>query len=222
MAPREPADGRHAAASTAAPVGRRSLLAGMASVGIVGLAGCLGGGGPDEPTATPHDLPPPVAGDPDAPVTVAVYEDFSCPHCATYNREVLPALRDAYLEPGTVRYEHHDFPIPVDDWSWPAASAARAVQDRADDDAFFDYADRLYAQQDAYSLDRFAAAAEAVGVAPDPVRDAAATETYRPVVAADREAGVERGVSGTPTAFVDDEPVTPSFDALRDAIEAAR
>lgn len=204
-------------------VGRRAVLAGTGLAGLATLAGCLGGPEPVETTATPHGLPPPVAGDPQASVTVAVYEDFSCPHCATFNQEVFPRLREDYLEPGTVRFEHHDFPIPVDDWSWPVASAARAVQHHAGDEAFFAYAERLFDAQGGYSLDRLASLAGAVGAPPDAVREAAAGESYRPVVATDREGGVERGVSGTPTAFVDDTKLTaPPYDELREAIEAAR
>ncbi|MDZ7702452.1 MAG: thioredoxin domain-containing protein [Halobacteriales archaeon] len=206
------------------PVGRRTVLAGAGAAAVGGLAGCLGGGEPTPTAAEPvTDLPPPVAGAADAAVTVAVYEDFSCPHCATFSLEVFPRLREAYLEPGTVRYEHHDFPIPVDDWSWPVASAARAVQDGAGDAAFFAYAKRLFESMDAYSLDTLAGLAEEVGAEPDAVRAAAAEEPYRPVVAADRRDGIDRGVEGTPTAFVGDTAlVGPTFEELRTAIEAAR
>lgn len=204
-------------------VGRRAFLTGMGLAGLTTLAGCLGGPEPVETTETPRGLEPPVAGDPGASVTVAVYEDFSCPHCATFNQDVFPRLREDYLEPGTVRYEHHDFPIPVDDWSWSVASAARAVQDGAGDAAFFAYAERCYANMDRYSLDVLAELAEAVGASPEPVRTAAADGTYRPDVAADRAAGIDRGVEGTPTAYVNDGPlVGPSYDELRAAIEARR
>lgn len=206
---------------------RRRVLGGVGVATGIAVAGCLG-----RPEGTPTagdgavdgpDLPPPVLGDPDADVTVAVYEDFSCPHCASYNSEVVPQVEAEYIEPGTIRYEHHDFPIPVDDWSWPVASAARAVQDGQGDRSFFDFADRLFENQGQFSLDRLAELADAVGADGPTVREAADEETYRPVVEADRSAGIERGVSGTPTVFVNDERlVGPSFSELADAIDAAR
>lgn len=180
---------------------RRAVLA-LTAGAAASVAGCTGGSGGDE-TETVDSLPPPVAGDPQASNTVMVFEDFACPHCRQFALEVFPKLESAYLEPGRVRYEHHDFPIPVDDrWSWQAASAARAVQDTVDDAAFFAYAKRLYERQDRYSMDVIGTQAEAVGADPEPVRRAARQETYRPVLEADRELGTQLDLQGTPQVYV--------------------
>jgi protein-disulfide isomerase len=212
---------------------RRGLLA--ATVGTVGaMAGCSGGSSGGEPTesgetATPlpgQPLSTPVAGDPEADVTVAVYEDYACPHCATYSESVFPQLRDDYLADGTVRYEHHDFPIPVDEVvSWQAASAARAVQDNVGAEAFFTYSKRLFANQNQLGPDTYAELTESLDVDGETVRAAATGELYRPTVSGDRDAASERGVQGTPTVFVDDERVEWSeiaYEPVRSAIEAAR
>lgn len=133
---------------------RRAYLAATAGALTLGTAGCLGGGsggsGNDAVAAigcevperdTVSSLPTPVIGSEDASVVVDVWEDFACPHCATFAVDVAPQLRSEYVSEGIVRYRHHDFPIPVDEWwSWKGASAARAVQDEADDETFFDFA----------------------------------------------------------------------------------
>ncbi|MCJ0620280.1 DsbA family protein [Haloarcula hispanica] len=212
---------------------RRGLLA--ATVGTVGaMAGCAGGSSESESagtTETPTPLPgqplsTPVAGDPGADVTVAVYEDYACPHCATYSESVFPQLRDDYLADGTVRYEHHDFPIPVDEEvSWQAASAARAVQDNVGAAAFFTYSKRLFANQNQLGPDTYAELTEGLDVDGETVRAAATGELYRPTVSGDRDAGIDRGVQGTPTMFVNDERVEWSeiaYEPVRSAIEAAR
>ncbi|AEM57103.1 DSBA oxidoreductase [Haloarcula hispanica N601] len=212
---------------------RRGLLA--ATVGAIGaMAGCAGGSSESESagtTETPTPLPgqplsTPVAGDPEADVTVAVYEDYACPHCATYSESVFPQLRDDYLADGTVRYEHHDFPIPVDEEiSWQAASAARAVQDNVGDGAFFTYSKRLFANQNQLGPDTYAELTEGLDVDGETVRAAATGELYRPTVSGDRDAGIDRGVQGTPTVFVNDERVEWSeiaYEPVRSAIEAAR
>ncbi|KAA9407168.1 DsbA family protein [Haloarcula sp. KBTZ06] len=212
---------------------RRGLLA--ATVGTVGaMAGCAGGSSESESagtTETPTPLPgqplsTPVAGDPGADVTVAVYEDYACPHCATYSESVFPQLRDDYLADGTVRYEHHDFPIPVDEEvSWQAASAARAVQDNVGAAAFFTYSKRLFANQNQLGPDTYAELTEGLDVDGETVRAAATGELYRPTVSGDRDAGIDRGVQGTPTVFVNDERVEWSeiaYEPVRSAIEAAR
>ncbi|KZX48577.1 thioredoxin domain-containing protein [Haloarcula sp. K1] len=212
---------------------RRGLLA--ATVGAIGaMAGCAGGSSESESagtTETPTPLPgqplsTPVAGDPGADVTVAVYEDYACPHCATYSESVFPQLRDDYLADGTVRYEHHDFPIPVDEEvSWQAASAARAVQDNVGAAAFFTYSKRLFANQNQLGPDTYAELTEGLDVDGETVRAAATGELYRPTVSGDRDAGIDRGVQGTPTVFVNDERVEWSeiaYEPVRSAIEAAR
>lgn len=196
------ADGR----SSDRPTRRRVLAAGAAAVG--GVAGCLGGGDTGETVTPERQVPPPVAGDPDADVTVAVFEDFACPHCKSYNEQVVPDLRAEYVEPGRIAYVHYDFPVPVDRTvSWQAPSAARSVQARADAATFFAYAARLFANQSRLGPATYADLAREVGVDGPRTREAATEETYRPTVAADRETGRDRGVDGTPTVFVGDTDV---------------
>ena len=210
---------------------RRSLLAGIATGAVVGATGCLGGNSTasagfdceavsaPEPDTTYR----PAIGGPDAPIRVQVFEDFTCSHCATFATEELPTLRSGALAAEDVRYEHWDFPIPVnEEWAVPVASAARGVGARQGDEAFFDFVETVYESIGSYSGEVVGAAAESVGADPCVVLADLQNETYADVVDADRSAGVERGVSGTPTVFVDDESVLPTADAITTAIEAQR
>ena len=43
-------------------------------------------------------------GNPNAPVHVVEYLSLTCPHCATFNAEVLPAFRAKYIDTGKVYY----------------------------------------------------------------------------------------------------------------------
>ncbi|MFB6093717.1 MAG: DsbA family protein [Halanaeroarchaeum sp.] len=212
---------------------RRAVLRGGGLALLGGVAGCLStSGGTTESTTggapTSADrvqsLPTPTLGPADAPVTVAVYEDYACPHCRTYATTVFPKIRSTYVESGVVRYEHHDFPIPVHDrWSWAAPNAARRVQDSLGDAAFFSLSQALYRHFDSYSLDTFGTLAADVGADPTAVRRAAAKRLYRPVILADRRAGRNRGVTGTPTVFVNGTPTANyAWDTVRAAIEDAR
>ncbi len=216
---------------------RRAFIAGGVAV-ATGSAGCLSGGdeqsgtpalGDIAATSTPGDdgtLPSPVAGDPDADVTVAVYEDYACPHCATYSLDVFPQLASEYLEPGTVRYEFHDFPIPVDATvSWQAANAARAVQAAAGPQAYFEYSEALFRDQSNLGPEQYASLAEEFDVDGETVRQAATGERYNETVSADKQSGKDRGVTGTPTVFVDGSPVEwqeIAYEPVREAIESAR
>jgi protein-disulfide isomerase len=205
---------------------RRALLAG-AGAAVAATAGCLGsitGGGGDSDCDLSarqpvQSLPAPALGPEDASVTIMAFEDFSCPHCRTYHLEELPSI-EAEVVGGDVRYEHHDLPIPVSQqWSWAAAGAARAVQDSTDDETFFAYAKSLFENQSSYSMSLVQSLADEVGADGCDVRAAAENGRYRPVLEADRQAGLDMGVQGTPTLFVDGQQVNPTFDAVRSAVE---
>lgn len=214
---------------------RRALLCGVGTGLTLALAGCQGGDGTgsDGTTTTPTPrpggggdattttrtprprLPTPVAGDPEADVTLAVYEDYACPHCANYNAEGYPNLRAAYVEPGQIRYEHHDLPIPVaDPGSWEAANAARAVQDRQGDATFYDYAAGLFANSadiPSRGLELYADLATELELDGDAIRTAAENRAYRRTIRSDRQAGIEDGVSSTPTFQVNGEIVAEGW-----------
>jgi len=198
---------------------RRSYLAAVGAAAALGTtAGCLGSGGSASAVPDSCDvgslnsvssLPRPALGPEDAPVTVDVFEDYACPHCKTFTQETYPEIKSNYVDAGEVRYRFFDFPIPVDDeWSWRAASAARAVQDRTDAETFFAFAKGVYDNQSRLSEEGHQVVhdlANDLGVDGCAVAAAAEQEPYRSVVEADRQEGMDRDVPGTPAVYVDGE-----------------
>ncbi|MWV64944.1 thioredoxin domain-containing protein [Halorubrum sp. JWXQ-INN 858] len=211
---------------------RRAVLAGVGAVGVVGAAGCLGDDAPDTPDYDcdrDEPEPPdtdfrPVLGDPDSDVLVQTFEDFTCGGCATFKAEEFPTIREAHVDTGEVRYEHWDFPIPVDeDWAVPVASAARGVGAREGDEAFFEFASAVYEFHGSYSHDAIGAAAEAAGADPCAAIADAEFVPYEGPILADREEGVARGLESTPTVYVNGDPVDgASADAVAAAIADAQ
>ena len=221
---------------------RRGLLSGVAAGGVVGVTGCLGGGagtggGGDGGTtldtgeydcdlsepADPDLEYRPTLGDPEADVVVRAFEDYTCPHCATYKLEHFPAVREEFIEPGEIRYEHWDFPIPVnEDWAVPVASAARGVGDRDGDEAYFAFSSAVYESQGEYGGEAIGAAAETAGADPCAAIADARFAAYEEASMSDRDEGDSMGVGGTPTIFVDGEAVDGYDSAtIVDAIESA-
>jgi protein-disulfide isomerase len=164
-------------------------------------------------------------GDPDADVTVTVFEDFACPHCRDFSLDVVPRLKANYVDPGSVRYQHRDFPLPVNvtgQWSRPAANAARAVQDLSGDTSFFEYSRELYMNQSEYSWDLFLDLGVLVGVDGAYVRTAAEERRYNSVIESDIALGEEIGVPGTPDIYVNDVQIQerPTYETMQQAIES--
>ena len=56
-------------------------------------------------------LPDMVMGKDDAPVTIIEYSSLSCPHCATFHKDVFPELNTKYIGTGKVRYILREFPL---------------------------------------------------------------------------------------------------------------
>ena len=208
---------------------RRRALLGAAGLATTALAGCLGGGASGSSGSSGNasgqsgdTLPAPVKGDAEASVTVAVFEDFACPHCRTYNVDVLPQIQSEYIESGTIRYEHWDMPV-VNQQSNYAANAARAVQDRADDASFWNYAGLLFENQSSLGEELYGSLANQLDLEAEPVRTAAMNQSYESTVMGNRDQGEQRGVTATPTVIVDGNVLSEySFDAISSAIESAR
>ena len=56
----------------------------------------------------PGDL---VLGQAEAKVTIIEYASLTCPHCAAFHANTLPALKERYIDKGTVKLVFRDFPL---------------------------------------------------------------------------------------------------------------
>lgn len=213
---------------------RRAYLAatGGVAVGTVGLAGCLGGGS-SAAADTSHsceltereqvsELPQPRLGPADAAVTVAAFEDFSCPHCRDFATDAFSRLTEEFADDPAVAFERYDYPIPVDDWSGRVANAARSVQETTDDATFFEFAEAAYENQSDYSWQVVGDLAEDVGADPCRALSDATYKPYEPVLQANRDEGDERDIPGTPAVFVNGELTPASYAEITSAIESNR
>lgn len=68
---------------------------------------------------------PRVIGNPDAKVSISEYFSMTCPHCARFHIEVLPQLKEKYIDTGKVKLEFKDFPL--DQWALRASAMARCL-----------------------------------------------------------------------------------------------
>ena len=66
-----------------------------------------------------------VVGDPDAKINLVEYFSLTCAHCAQFQVEIFPKLKETYIDTGKVNVELRDFPL--DQWALRAAAMARCV-----------------------------------------------------------------------------------------------
>lgn len=202
---------------------RRALLAASGSVGVAGLAGCLGGGseGEQDCSGDQREVAVAPAGDPESDVTVAVYEDFECPGCAGFALDVYPTAVEEYVENEEIAYEHRDFPVTIgDEWSRRVPNAAFAVAETADEAAYYEFVKEVYQFQGEYSEENVTGLAGELGADEEEVMAAIEEEPFCEQINESISEAEDRGVSATPTVFVNDQELqNPNPEELTEAIE---
>ena len=131
-----------------------------------------------------------------------------------------PKLYKEYVRDGTLRIEWRDFPYRGRE-SVNAAVAARAAQSQG---KFWEYHDLLYDSQfSGYSDENLMALAKETGLDTQRFESDYEDARYEPSVRADFQKGLDLGVNGTPTFFINGkmlvglQPVSIFEDAIEDA-----
>ncbi|MBV9862527.1 MAG: DsbA family protein [Alphaproteobacteria bacterium] len=71
---------------------------------------------------TPDDR---ILGNPDAAITIVEYASLNCPHCAHFAHDVLPKLKEKWIDSGKAKLVLRDFPL--DEQALRAAMVARCA-----------------------------------------------------------------------------------------------
>src|SRR5258707_15596467 len=82
----------------------RKILLFLVVVGVVGASCGLAGARADETADR-------VLGKPDAPITIIEYASLSCPHCARFATDVLPKLKEKWIDAGKAKLVLRAFPL---------------------------------------------------------------------------------------------------------------
>ncbi len=88
-----------------------------------------------------------VLGTADAPITIVEYASLTCPHCARFHSDTLPALKKEFIDTGKVRIVYRDFPL--DRLALAAAMTARC----AGRERYFGFIDTFFARQASWARD---------------------------------------------------------------------
>jgi protein-disulfide isomerase len=149
----------------------------------------------------------PSFGPANATVTLVEFSDFQCPYCSRA-AEVLRAVKAKYAD--KVRVVFRQFPLSFHNNAHVAAEAALAAHAQG---KFWQFHDRLFANQQALSradLEKYAAE---VGLKMPAFKKALDGKTYAAQVDADVDLGNGVGVRGTPTMFLNGKRVENATDS---------
>ena len=159
-----------------------------------------------------------IQGSSDALITLVMYGDFECP----YTRRARPVVHRLLHERGDrLRYAFRNFPLTqIHPHAQRASEAAEAA---ASQGKFWEMYDMLFAHQRRLEDTDLARYAEQVGLELSRFERELAGHVYAGRINEDVQSGLESGVEGTPTFFINGLRHDGSFDlgTLLAAIEAA-
>ncbi len=142
-----------------------------------------------------------ILGDPNAKVTIIEYASMTCPHCRDFHKQVLPVLKEKYIDTGKAKLYFREFPFDK-----PAAAAFMLAQ-CSDEDKYFSMIDVLFEQQSVWArqnvLEELGKIAKLAGFTQESFEACLKNqELLDNVVAIQKKAAEEYGVQATPTFFI--------------------
>jgi len=172
-------------------------------------------------------------GDPNAPVTIDMFEDFQCPACQYFTESIEPLIIQYLVDTGKARLVFHNYPFIDGEGAGNGGEsdqAANASMCANEQDRFWDMNAIIYANwngenQGNLNDRKLKALAETIGLDTTAFNACFDDNKYKDQIQADFDYGVELGVSGTPSVFVNGEKVgqpgkIPTYQEIAVAVDA--
>ena len=144
-------------------------------------------------------------------IHIEEFTDFQCPFCGRAHDVILEVVK---RYPDKIRLEHHDFPLDhhcnpgiKSQFHPDACGAAFFARCAAEQDLFWPYEAMLFHNQRKLKKASMLSFAGQVGLDVDKMNACVTLESTHRAVLADIEEGIKRGISGTPTFFVNGETI---------------
>jgi protein-disulfide isomerase len=157
----------------------------------------------------------PMKGGKNAKVTIVAFSDFQCPYCS----RVVPTLKqihDTYGDKVKVVFMHQ--PLPFHNNAKPAAMASMAANEQG---KFWEYHDKLFANQQALERPNLEQYAKDLGLDMGKFKASLDSNKFDAVVAANSAEGMRVGANGTPTFFINGREFVGAqpFEAFKNIID---
>jgi protein-disulfide isomerase len=174
--------------------------------------------------AKPVSLPDMALGPANAPITITEFASMTCPHCAAFNADVFPKIKEAYIDTGKIRYVFREFPLDI-----KAAAGSMLSRCIAKDDAgkYFAVTDLLFKQQSDWVMknttETLIRIGKQAGLSEQAVDDCLKDQALLDKIVADQKFASEvLKVNSTPTFFLNGEMIKgeTSFEEFDKRIKA--
>ena len=148
----------------------------------------------------------PFLGPRDAKITIIEFSDFQCPFCRSFWRDSLPQIKEKYIDRGKVKFVYRDFPLDFHPASMPAAQGGECAREQS---RFWEFHDKIFKEQDEkgegtiqFTSNDLKKWAEEIGLDSNKFNQCLVSGKYHQEVQKDYSDGVNYGVTGTPTIFI--------------------
>jgi protein-disulfide isomerase len=154
-------------------------------------------------------------GDPNAQVTVQVWEDFLCPHCQNWTAQVKPQLVEQYIDTGLARLEFRNMPLPG--FQPGSGMGAQASQCAADQGKFWPFHDALFDAgrtrgQTGFTYNALVEMATRVGLDTADFQECMSSQRHASTLGAIAQEANELQVNSTPTMFINGKRIADPFN----------
>ncbi len=133
----------------------------------------------------------------DAPITIVEFSDYQCPFCRRWHEQVYEPLLAAY--PGKIRlvYRH----LPLTSIHPDALSAAEAAMCAGDQDAYWQYHEKLFSSESLGNT-TYLQYAQDLGLNLNAFEACLNDHTHQQAIQADSDFAINLGIRSTPTFFI--------------------
>lgn len=163
-----------------------------------------------------------VRGTQGAPVTLYEWSDFQCPYCQRFHPEMVQLMNEYQ---GKVTWVYRNFPLSFHPNANPAANAAECASEQG---KFWEFADKLFENQDLLSDSYYTQLAGDLKLNAKKFSDCYAAKKYQAKITQQLNDGSVAGVTGTPGTIIVAKdgskqlvPGAVPYDQLKAMVDAA-
>ena len=160
-----------------------------------------------------------------AKVTVKVFSSLTCPHCASFHKNVFEDLKKEYIDKDLVKFEHHSFPLDL-----AALNAEIIIRCHTDINKEFQLLGEIYEKQNQWAVgsdinninESIKKVGSNSGLSENKMNDCLNDENSQNQILNERiEAQKKYKIQSTPTIFINDKKYDGKheYKAFKKAIE---